>query len=338
MRPTIIDVARHAGVSTATVDRVINDRPGVKPRTRRIVLGAARRLGYLPDGDPSRDRSAPVALDFVLPAGTNAFMLLLAEHLRRFGDAQPDVDVTVHRIDGFTPGPLADRLRDLAGRTQGVGVVAIDHPLVREAIRDLAGRGVRVATLVSDVPQVPTVGYVGIDNRAAGRLAGYIMGRFLPPAQRHVIGLFAGSLAYRGHQEREMGFRHIVSTEFDAMRIARLTEVEDDSDRAYEATTALLSDRPDIAAIYNIGAGTDGICRALKERRRDRDTVFIAHDLTDSHRPYLLDGTIDALIDQYPRVEAREIINLLRASVRGEHAPVHPPRLQVVFRENMPDP
>lgn len=337
MRPTISDVAREARVSAATVDRVINDRPGVKARTRQIVLGAAHRLGYLPDAEPDGTEPVTVALDFVLPAGTNPFMLLLEEHLRHFGEARADIDVTVHTVDGFRPESLADRLRGLVGRTQGVGVVAIDHPLVREAIRDLATGGVRVATLVSDVTHVPKTGYIGIDNRAAGRLAGYIMGRFLPPARQHRIGLLAGSLAYRGHQEREMGFRHIVSTEFDEMEIARLVEVEDDRDRAYEAAMAMLSEHTDISAIYNIGAGTDGICQALKELKRDRQVVFIAHDLTAGHRRYLVDGTIDALIDQYPRVEAREVINLLKAAVCGEEAAIHPPRLQVLFRENMPD-
>ena len=43
----ITDVAREARVSTATVDRVINERPGVKERTRRRVMDVAQRLGYL---------------------------------------------------------------------------------------------------------------------------------------------------------------------------------------------------------------------------------------------------------------------------------------------------
>ena len=47
MRSTLVDVAREAGVSAATVDRVINNRPGVRARTRDIVLETAQRLGYI---------------------------------------------------------------------------------------------------------------------------------------------------------------------------------------------------------------------------------------------------------------------------------------------------
>jgi len=47
--PTINDVAKHCGVSTRTVSRVLNDRPNVRPEVRDRVLSAAERLGYSPD-------------------------------------------------------------------------------------------------------------------------------------------------------------------------------------------------------------------------------------------------------------------------------------------------
>ena len=47
--------------------------------------------------------------------------------------------------------------------------------------------------------------------------------------------------------------------------------------------------------------------------------------------------TVDAVIDQNPRVEAREVISVLANAVRGRPNLAHPPRLQVIFRENLPD-
>src|SRR6516225_1853204 len=78
----ITDVAREAGVSTATVDRVINERPGVKERTRRRVMDAAQRLGYL-DAAVTVSRLGPRSrlFDFVLPAGTNTYMQIFADAL-----------------------------------------------------------------------------------------------------------------------------------------------------------------------------------------------------------------------------------------------------------------
>ena len=77
MRYTLTDVAREAGVSAATVDRVLNNRAGVRGRTREVVIETARRLGYIStDSGPARPAtSSVVRLDFVLPVGTNTWNL-----------------------------------------------------------------------------------------------------------------------------------------------------------------------------------------------------------------------------------------------------------------------
>ena len=341
MRSTLVDVAREAGVSAATVDRVINNRPGVRARTRDIVLETAQRLGYIaenanaPTALPQQART--VRLDFVLPAGTNSFMKMLARQLEAQGAARPELDVRVSAIEGFNPDSLAETLNELQGRTQGVGVIALDHPTVREAIRSLSASGVKVATIASDILHVPRIAYVGIDNRAAGRLAGYLMRRFAGAERPGKVALFAGSLSYRGHEEREMGFRHILAEESPNLAIVELREMLDDREKAYQEAAALLDRHPDLAAIYNIGAGNAGIARALKERGRQHQVVFIGHEATEGTKALLLDGTLDAVIDQNPRVEAREALNLLTAAVRGMAMDPHPPRLQVVFKENIPE-
>ena len=53
-RAALSDVAREAGVSVATVDRVLNKRPGVHIRTIRLVEAAAQRLRYRPDPAAAR--------------------------------------------------------------------------------------------------------------------------------------------------------------------------------------------------------------------------------------------------------------------------------------------
>ncbi|WP_274628255.1 LacI family DNA-binding transcriptional regulator [Arvimicrobium flavum] len=342
MRSTLNDVAREAGVSPATVDRVLNNRTGVRTRTREIVVETARRLGYIspaPD-DAGRQPSVPdevVKLNFALPAGTNTFIKMLHREIEAQALLRPNLDVHVEAIEGFDPDGLARALLDLRGKTQGVGVIALDHPTVREAIRSLAADGVKVVTIASDILHVPRVAYVGIDNRAAGRLAGYLVGRFMRGDASGKAAVFAGSRSYRGHEEREMGFRHILSEAFPRIEVVELREMLDDREKAYSEASALLDRHPDLAAIYNIGAGNPGIARALKERGREHSVVFVGHEATEGTRQLLLDGTLDAVIDQNPRVEAREALNILSQSVRGLPFDPHPPRLAAIFRENIPE-
>ena len=340
MRPTISLIAREAGMSTATVDRVLNDRDGVRGKTRDRVLAIANRLGYFIQGVDAA--SQDVRVDFVLPAGTNSFMTALGQHLLEEAATRPDVRARLHLIEGFDANKLAQKLYELREQTQAVGLVGLDHPQVRDAIMALRDSGVHVSTLVSDIPISARLGYVGIDNRAAGRLAALLLGRFLPQHTEQKVAVFVGSLAYRGHEEREMGFRSLLSEEFPHLRIAHILEIGDDRDRAFAVTQDLLRKEPP-HAIYNIGAGNQGIARALKEARPGEARpapriVFVGHDLTEATRRLLLDRTMDAVIDQNPRVEAREIVKLLVAAVKGAPEPSYLPRLQVIFRENIPEP
>jgi LacI family transcriptional regulator len=337
MRSTLTDIAREAGVSSATVDRVLNNRPGVRARTREVVTEVARRMGYIAGNGASETRSATgLSFDFVLPAGTNSFLEELRQQLDRQGNAGGGIASTVHSIEGFNPFTLAEKLKELEGRSHGVGVVGIDHPAVREAIRSLAGAGTPVITLISDIHHVPRVGYVGIDNRSAGRLAGYLMGRLLGPG-RHKVALFAGSLSYRGHEEREMGFRHILAEEFPDLEVIDLTEVRDDNVRAYEAAKTHLEEHSSIGAIYNIGAGNRGIARALEEKGLARSVIFVGHEITPHTKRMLLSGTMDVAIDQNARVEAREALAQLTRIARGESWSMHPLRIAVLFKENIPE-
>ena len=66
--------------------------------------------------------------------------------------------------------------------------------------------------------------------------------------------------------------------------------------------------------------------------------VFIGHELTEHTRRFLLASTMDAVIDQNPRVEAREAIDRLLRAARGEAEPEPVAiRIHAIFRENLPE-
>ena len=333
-------MAREAGVSVATVDRVLNDRDGVRARTREIVLKTARQLGYISDSAEQLDDSVAhdiVKLHFILPEGSNQFIRRLHDHIETLAKRRESISVTITATDTINADLLAQQLREITPDIHGVGFVGIDHPNVRQATKSLADRGTKIVTLASDIHNVPRVTYIGIDNRAAGRLAGYLLKRFMPPNNIGKVALFAGSLSYRGHEEREMGFRNLLMEETPYLNIVQLREMMDEPEKAYLEASALLDTHPDLSAIYNIGAGNAGIAKALKERSLDQKIVFIGHEIAQDTQELLLDGTIDAIIDQNPRVEAREALTILEHAVRNQPFEFHPPRLQVILRENIPD-
>jgi LacI family transcriptional regulator len=339
-RTTLHDVARTAGVSLATVDRVLNRRPGVHADTVERVQAAVDLLKYRPDRIAARlARGRDHHFRFVLPVGENAFMQMLEREVRAAADrfAEERVQIAITHVDVFDGDVLAGALESLGGKVDGVAVVALDHPRVREAIDELTAAGIPVVTLVSDVPRANRAHYVGIDNSAAGRTAATLLGRFLA-GRAGKVGLIAGSVALRDHIERQLGFEQVMSRDFPGFQVLPLREGRDDDARAEALCTELLREHPDLVGIYNIGAGTAGVVAALERAGRGADTVLVAHDLTTFNRKHLIRGTIDAIINQDAGHEARSATRLLLAEREG--SPFHPGqeriRIDIFLRENLP--
>jgi LacI family transcriptional regulator len=209
---------------------------------------------------------------------------------------------------------------------------------VRDAVNALADQGVPAITLISDLSNARRLAYVGIDNRAAGRTAALLLGRFMGPRPSGKIAMLAGSLNYRGHEEREIGFLHLIESTFPQVRVIGLREGHDDSERNYMQTRKLLEQHPDLAGIYNSGGGSDGVARAIVEARSEQKILFVGHGLTPDTRALLIDGTMDALITQTPQAMVGNCLRIFRnvREKRDAMSDVKPVQFSIVLRENLP--
>ncbi len=337
---TIQDVAQKAGVSVATIDRVLNHRPGVKARTVEKVESAIRELNYQPDRIAARlARGREYRFWFVLPNTAGEFMNRISEEVEAASKRMSGerVAIMVKRVDVFDGPLLARVLDDLEEGIDGVAVVALDHPAVRESINALVAKGVSVVTLVSDVPGSKRTHYAGIDNSSAGRTAAGLMGRFLT-GRKGKVGLFAGSLALRDHIERQFGFEQVMAHEFPDLMVLPVRESRDDTSRTEELSKQLLREHPDLLGIYNVGGGTAGITAALEVGGRAKHVVFIAHEVTEGSRRALIRGTIDVIINQDPGHEVRSAVRVLMA--HADNAPLIEAqeriRIDIFMRDNLP--
>src|SRR6188768_3778693 len=159
-RPRARDIARAAGVSTATVDRVLNRRLGVRVATAQRVVEAAATLDYLPRAALYESlRPKPMRLSFLLPTGTNRYLRMLGEHISSSDDRLSAFNVTshCHFVEGFNPEALARSLEHHAHRADGIAFMALDHPLVRDAVTAIVARGIPVLTMVSDITDTPRI-------------------------------------------------------------------------------------------------------------------------------------------------------------------------------------
>lgn len=339
-RASLHDVARTAGVSLATVDRVLHGRAGVRARTVERVNAAVEQLGYRPDPAAARlARKRSARLVFVLPAGTNSFVALLNQQVQAVAPwlAEQRADAVVQTVDVFSPPDLAQHLNGLQGRFDAVIVMALDHPQVRAAIDDLVAHGTVVVTLVSDVPGSGRSHFVGIDNVAAGRTAATLLGRFVGPRPGR-IGIVMGSRALRDHAERLFGFEQVMASEHPHLTLLPAIEGQDRSDRTEPLVARLLKKEPELAGLYSIGAGNRGIQAALAASGRTRHVAWVCHELTPHARRALLDGVADAVINQDAGHEVRSACRLALAALSGERVLPDQERIRidVFLKDNLP--
>ncbi len=337
---TLRDVSREAGVSLATADRVLNNRPGVREITSRKVMEASTRLGYHANPFAARlARGDAYHLMFILPAGANPFMQGLAGQVARMGPhlARQRTSVSISNVRQMDPGLLAAALDGVGEDVHGVAVVALDHPQVRAAIARLSARGVAVVTLVSDAPGSGRLGYVGIDNVAAGRTAGALLGR-MSGGRTGTLGTIAGSVDLRDHSDRLDGCTAVLQAEYKQLRVAPARYGLDEDEACFALTRELLQTVPDLIGLYLVGAGTVGAARALHEAGRAHNVLLVGHELVDAARRWLRDGTIDALINQDAGHEARSAVRHLLARLTGEPILLDQERIriEIFLRDNAP--
>ncbi len=337
-KTTIVDVARFAGISTATVDRVLNGRAGVSAANRHRVLHAAKELGYLPFQGMVALPSRPVHLEFFIPMVQNGFMGELVASIRRFATTVPLVaSCNIRALEGFGPEYLLPALETISLRTSGIGLVAADHPKSRDAVRRVCEAGLRAITIASDVPDSGRSAYVGVDNVVAGRTAALLLGRMAGTGGGSV-GVFMGSRAYDGHQGREAGFRAVLQREFPSLTLLPSIETGESSDRTRSAMMQLLRTSPDLAGVYCVGAGRTGIVAGMEEIRPARRPLVFMHDLTDRTHAWLAEGLIDVVIDQNVQLVAEQaVIRLLGAiATSAPQLRLKDIEPRIILRENIP--
>lgn len=332
----IRDIAVQAGLSETTVDRVLNGRAGVSVRARRqveqAILDLERQQSQIRLGGrtfvidlvmqaPSRFSSAVrAALEAELP-GLRPAMIR----------ARFDLTETADPVELVS---ALDRIRRRG--SHGVVLKAPDVPSLVAAVDRLVGAGIPVVTLVTDLPASRRSAYVGIDNRAAGTTAAYLISQWLGARPGNVLVTLSRE-SFRGEEEREMGFRMAMRRFAPSRRLVELPETEGLDETMHALALSALSSDPDLVAVYSIGGANQAIVNAFTTLGR-QCAAFIAHDLDADNTRLLRAGHLSAVLHHDLSTDLRRTCQAILQSHSALPGAPHslPSPIQVITPYNLP--
>lgn len=330
------EIAQQSGLSLATVDRVLNQRPGVRASTVAEVTQAICDL----DRQASQVRlgGRTFLVDLVMQAPTrfsSAVRTALEAELPHLRPAV--IRSRFHLQEASSPDDVVRTLAAIARRgSQGVILKAPDSPEVSAAISDLVDRAIPVVTLVTDVPDSRRIAYVGIDNRAAGATAAYLLSQWTPESTSSVL-VTLSSNAFRGEDDRGIGFRETWAALAQGRAVHEVTDTDGLDASMLQAVDAALSDDPTIDAVYSIGGGNVATLDAFRRAGR-RCRAFIGHDLDADNSALLRQRQLSAVLHHDLRSDLRRACQIIMQVGGALPGPIHslPSHIQVVTPFNEP--
>ncbi|MEI1252268.1 LacI family DNA-binding transcriptional regulator [Rhizobium aouanii] len=333
------DIAFQAGLSTATVDRVLNGRPGVRRQTEMRVKAAIAELEKQQPGAMGSGRM--LAIDIVMETPQRFSDAVRAAFEAEMATFLPGIfRCRFHFAEVMKPAELAqllDRIR-LRG-THGIVLKAPDVTEVAAAVARADAAGIPVVTLVTDLPNSARIAYAGADNRAAGETAAYLIGEFLGSDGGGKVLVTLSSGRFRGEEEREIGFRRVIRARYPDIGITEISEGHGTDVATGTLATAALAADPAINAVYSIGGGNRAVLAAFDMAERPV-RVFVAHDLDADNRALLAARRIGFVLHHDLKTDARSAFRAIMSRATALPRTVTPSlsSVEIVTPYNMPAP
>lgn len=340
MLPTTKDLAKEAGVSLATVDRVLNGRPGVHRKTVEAVNAAIERIGFIRNQSAANlARSRTYRFEFLLPRHGDEFLATVIDNIAETQAAfrSEAISIDCRRVLDNDPHRVSAVLAAIRPEAlDGVAIMAPESPQVRDATMRLEERGVHVVQFVSGQHGLRPFDFVGVDNHAAGATAGRLIGRFLGTRCGKVL-VVSETMNSLDSVERRLGFDGVLTADYPDLTALPSLETHGDGERTRTVIANAYANHADIVAAYVLSSEARPALEAIAAQSDPTAQVIVAHERTRFTERMLTEGTLDAVIAQNPGHLVRSAVRVLKARSDGREplASQERIRIEILLKENL---
>ena len=344
---TIKEIAKRAGVSVGTVDRVIHNRGDVNEQTKKLVEEIIKELNYQPNS---------VARALAIKKKKLKILFYILEHKDHifFGDVYEaalnrakeleDFGVQVDFVELGADTKQWDMHLDEIKEYDGIISAMFESKQLLEMGQLANGLDIPIVCYNRDmIPEVKTIAYVGSDYKQAGRIAAGLSALIGGNDSKVCIfsEVYAGAdvLAGKGFDRIE-GFEEELAARYPAMFVVDKCLLYNDLSKNEIAIRDMLKNHPDVNVIYVDNPGNYSFCEALANIDKDHKIKLITHDLVGRQKQMLQDGIIDATIGQEPDVQGTMPLDIMfRYLAFGDNPKEHDylTKQSIIISQNMPN-
>ena len=323
MSITMNEIAYMCNVSRGTVDRVLNNRGGVKPDTERKIREMAVSLGYGSTGtksSPSLYRTFQIG--FLINAVGHEYYteILNGIMMEILHYPQGSITAVTRMSSGFDVDQQLQMLDELekAG-IQALAITAANHPRIVQRLNQFSARGVPVVILSALLDEFDYFSFVGPNHYQSGRIAGGYARRILP--DHGTIAILTASSSMTGHTMRVKGFQDALLANGRSYTIYEPIQTFDDDVIAYKALSKFISNHRDISLFFFAAGGYSGGFQAIEDAGLFYKSQIIAFDTKDISVQYLKEGKISALFSQHPRHQGKRAVRIIMNYLLNKQIP-----------------
>jgi len=298
-------IAKELGISTATVDRVLNNRNGVSEKTIRRVKDKAAELGYRPNAAAkylATQKSMDVA--FILPVIPCYFWDELEQEISNSAKLYEDfgLNVQIFRVDSIPKEIQINFIKDMLDKNIYDAYVISPHdadPYV-EIINEGVRKGIPIFTLNNDVPNSNRISFVGTEYYSAGYLAAELIQSFTKEL-RNVVIIREDENTYQ-MTNKEKGFRDYFAKHKGQTNIQTIPVMSDHIQLSEEWKREMLFS---CDAIYVANGVLSEMAEHIDNQYNKNNKIVIGHDMSEKIHHYLQSNVIKSVICQDPSSQAR---------------------------------
>lgn len=300
MKPKLSDVAKFAGVSLATADRVINKRSGVRDATRKKVMDAVAKLGYEPDPVAARlARARKQVIAIVVPGDGHRLTASIERywHLIQKSSVHTRVQLRMAIYDMSRQETMLEELEKVYGEVDGILLSAPDTEHTRRAVRKITEKGVPIFSIFSRLAEGYANRYIGYDHYKIGRTAIHLL-KILTNGKVGKILTYSTFLQMMAYKDRLEGQQSYLDEHDWACELVEVP-FQQGSTNQVEVLADYIEKNEDVVALTCLGHETSDLIEYFSDRPKRYEHLKIVSVVIDMERRIvdaLLGGKIDAIL------------------------------------------